>query len=1255
MPSIFDQMRDRFRRTEQKQPDKSKEREEQEARLWEFFLRTALFDLDWYKQQNSDVVAAGVDVVDHFRQFGWKEGRWPNPLFDPTWYLSKNPDVAKAGLNPILHYWIYGEKENRKPHPLFDPSWYRQAYATEVGNSSLLGHYLKHRGTKKYSPNSLFDIEFYLKTQPDVAAADVDPFIHFTTTGYKEGRNPNPSFNVQYYLQQHMQSDPRDPITHYFEVGLAAGFSMVPVERVSSQSSEIRKYSKPSSDFEEVNPNLARGLPRRAKVLAYYLPQFHTFPENDKWWGKGFTEWTNVGRGTPRFVGHYQPRIPRDFGFYNLEDQRILPLQIEAAKSAGLYGFCFYYYNFNGKRLLEKPVEDFLRRQELDFPFCLMWANENWTRRWDGAESELLMKQDYREEDAEGLVDDFARHFEDHRYIRVGGRPLLFIYRADIIPNTRDTIRRWRELFMERHDVSPLIFMAQSFGNHDPHEFGFDGAIEFPPHKVVVGADVANSECHVFDNNFSARVYKYEDIINSAKRETAATFPLIKTVFPSWDNDARRQGQGMSVIGSSPALYMDWLDHVIRYANQNPVFGERFVCINAWNEWAEGAYLEPDVHFGGAYLNATARVITGLGGATRKQKIALVGHNAFPAGAQTLLLELAKTIRQQFGMDVSVLLCAGGKMADAYQAVCPTRIVTEALTLEAAVKQICEDAIDGAIVNSVGSGSAAAYLKNSGAKVVSLVHEMPRLMEENHLVAYAKEMAKHSDEVVFPSPIVRDKFIETIGPASGAMSIRPQGIYSRLDHIPDSKGSLLAELGLPEHYRVVLNVGYGDLRKGIDTFCAVAKLVSKSRPDIVFVWAGDIHLHLRSWINDPAANPNVKFLGQRSDVSRLMSASDVFALTSREDPFPSVVLEAQSLGVPVVCFGESGGAADLVAANGFGSTVAFGDIVEYSQAILAWLDKGDDIKQPMGKKISEVMRSSYAFDLYAFELAQRILPELRTISVIVPNYNYAKHLESRLRSIFDQTYPVLEIIVLDDCSQDDSIAVCEEFSSSSSRIVKVVKNGSNSGSPFLQWRKGLSLARGELIWIAEADDLSDPDFLAKLASAFLREDTLFAFSDSKPIDSDSNPMEMNYKSYYAKAFEGALSEDFVSSAKEFARRHLSQRNLILNVSSMLWKRDALVQAMDQATDLLGDYKLAGDWLIYLIACTQEGSVTYVSSELNTHRRHLAGVTSSTKGSKQIEEVMLIHKHFNSTFGEDEETLRKQVGYIEELREQFEIK
>jgi GT2 family glycosyltransferase/SAM-dependent methyltransferase len=368
-------------------------------------------------------------------------------------------------------------------------------------------------------------------------------------------------------------------------------------------------FTGPGSNFETLLPPVDHDQVNRAKVLAYYLPQFHQVDVNDAAWGTGFTEWRQLARAIPRFAGHLQPRTPRDLGFYDLVNSDVLRRQIEMARDAGIHGFCFYHYSFDGNRVLEAPVEGFLQDSTLDFPFCLIWANENWTRTWDGSNQDVLLRQTYDDAFDETMVDDFARHMLDSRYIRIGGRPLLILYRPGHIKDIRRKIKRWREMFRLRHGLEPLLFMSQTFFDADPRKFGLDGAMEFPPHKLTENILPINDRLQVHDPDFQSHVFDYDDLVQASLREGPQEYPLIKTAIPSWDNEPRRPGRGTVVHGSTPAKFQSWMEALVQHAQDFPVLGEAFVCVNAWNEWAEGAVLEPDVHHGAAYLNAVSRAI----------------------------------------------------------------------------------------------------------------------------------------------------------------------------------------------------------------------------------------------------------------------------------------------------------------------------------------------------------------------------------------------------------------------------------------------------------------------------------------------------------------------------------------------------------------------------------------------------------------------------------------------------------------------
>ena len=374
---------------------------------------------------------------------------------------------------------------------------------------------------------------------------------------------------------------------------------------------EHAQFTSRGPEFEEFDPGiLSAGLKAesgacRPLLLAFYLPQFHPIPENDDFWGKGFTEWRQLPRGIPRFPGHYQPRIPRDLGFYNLTNVDDMRAQVKMAKAAAVNAFGFYYYWFNRQRVLERPLE-LLLASDINMPFLIIWANENWTRTWDGSESEVLLGQDYKPEDEEALLADLARHFVDPRYVRIDNRPLFIIYNPKNIPEAGHTIARWRSKLSKNFSVEPLIFMAQTFGENDPESYGIDGAMEFPPHKLsnkLPGRPTPDA----YSKDFAGRVIAYDDFVSASLDDKDADFPLIKTVVPSWDNDARRPNRGLTLEGLAPSKYEAWLKELISRAIESPILNTPIVAINAWNEWAESAYLEPDVHYGSAFLNATAR------------------------------------------------------------------------------------------------------------------------------------------------------------------------------------------------------------------------------------------------------------------------------------------------------------------------------------------------------------------------------------------------------------------------------------------------------------------------------------------------------------------------------------------------------------------------------------------------------------------------------------------------------------------------
>lgn len=345
------------------------------------------------------------------------------------------------------------------------------------------------------------------------------------------------------------------------------------------------------------------------KVIAYYLPQFYPFEENDNWWGKGTTEWNNVCKAVPQYLGHYQPRLPGELGFYDLRLKENIERQVELAKMYGVYGFCYYYYSFDGKRLLDKPLDLLVNNKDIDIPFCLCWANENWTKRFDGTNQDIIMKQSDTVESYKEVIIDIAKYMIDDRYISINGKKVLVIYRPSFIPNFKEVLTFWREYCLE-NNIGDIYIMAVKENTADLEllKLGFDAVSEFHPGTIYRYCKDITSEMEYIRKDFSGQVLDYKDIVYNKKYFKYNTEKLYRAVMPMWDNTARRNNKGMIFENATPELYKQWLEDVL-IESKNKDLDDSIVFINAWNEWGEGTYLEPDKKYGYAYLEKTMQAI----------------------------------------------------------------------------------------------------------------------------------------------------------------------------------------------------------------------------------------------------------------------------------------------------------------------------------------------------------------------------------------------------------------------------------------------------------------------------------------------------------------------------------------------------------------------------------------------------------------------------------------------------------------------
>jgi Glycosyltransferase WbsX len=369
------------------------------------------------------------------------------------------------------------------------------------------------------------------------------------------------------------------------------------------------------------------------RLIAFYLPQFYPTPYNDEWWGKGFTEWTNVVQGRPHFKHHYQPHLPADLGFYDLRLPEAREAQADLAREYGIHGFCYHHYWFNGRRILERPLDEVLASGRPTLPFCVSWANESWTRTWKGHEDKVLMQQSYSPEDDLRHIQHLLPTLSDDRYIRVDGKPMLLVYRIELLPEPVATAETWRRE-AEKWGLSGLFLVSIESnyvsGMTNPGAAGFDAAVRFQPDYTVpapartpspfrAGAGKAikarmpwlsRGMKRFKSQSVPDNIVDYAGLYRNWQNRPPRLERHFECVTPMWDNSARRYRGATIVKGSTPELYEQWLREAVDRTVPGSD-GQKTVFINAWNEWAEGCHLEPCRKWGRQYLEATQRVYLG--------------------------------------------------------------------------------------------------------------------------------------------------------------------------------------------------------------------------------------------------------------------------------------------------------------------------------------------------------------------------------------------------------------------------------------------------------------------------------------------------------------------------------------------------------------------------------------------------------------------------------------------------------------------
>lgn len=882
---------------------------------------------------------------------------------------------------------------------------------------------------------------------------------------------------------------------------------------------------------------------RVVKAIAFYLPQFHPIPENDRWWGAGFTEWHNVVKARPLFKHHYQPRLPADLGYYDLRLPEAREAQARLAADHGVHGFCYYYYWFNGTKLLNAPIEQMLQSGRPRQPFCVCWANENWSRNWDGQNRHVLMEQHYSVESNLALIRELIPMMKDDRYIRHLGRPVLIVYRIRIIPDWAETARRWREE-CRRAGVGEIHLCAVRFGleplEGPPEAFGLDAYVLFPPHEAR--RDDMRAKVEGLHPEFHGEVFSYDAVVDGdvERFNDGYPWPVHRGAMLGWDNTARRSTASRIFVGASPLRFRAWLAKIVEQEEQFNLSRESLVFVNAWNEWAEGTVLEPDQRFGRAYLEALRSVIGPLAPPRLPAPAAVQIKREVPRwhegaatphpGAPTVLLCAHISGHQLFGGERSFLdvLDALGKLrlnvivtlpsgnnADYVDAVRRSSFGVYVFAYPQWVaRRAPDETLTLRFADIIAAHNVAVVYANTIVLLepVEAARRMGRVAvtHARELITFDEALCRHIGlpaQDIVRDVLARTDFVIANSRATEAVFARRERTF----YVPNAVDVDALDLPNVAGKRVRFGIVSSNIpKKGVADFVEVAKACSDQGIDGEFVVVGPDTPQILSWKVDVRSGKlpsNLRFAGYRSTPREAMGELDVLLnLSSFAESFGRTVAEALAARRPVIAY-EWGALSELIEHGSCGYLVGYRDI-DAVVACVKTLCAAPDQIATFGERGRVRMIDQYTPGALVGRLAEAFKVVLQDVSVpcdivarttiVIPVYNAYAAVERCLESVVRHT-PLdrVRVLVIDDGSSDPRIAdLLDRYRQQCG--MTMLRNDANIGYT-MTVNRGIAWAGSDDVVLLNSDTLVTPDWLAGLRAAAYRANsigTVTAMSDN---------------------------------------------------------------------------------------------------------------------------------------------------------------